>query len=688
MNMVAAKGVWHADSVVTIDMRHGLPESRVRGLHILSDGRLAVLTAGYLCVFDGNTFRSNPIDPGKGVRIESIGKNRMMFQDSVGRIWVKTPVTRLDAARVHVFNGQVDRDITETVLGHIEGVGIRGLFGDESGNVWIIDKENTLGRLVDGNVKTDLNLSMIGSDVPVGLSVRSGRIYLLYENGKVCVVNKDSGLLEFVSSPSLPKGDFRLLNTGIKWHGDSLWLSFYSPFDKNTGLIAVLNTADGTWNLRQFPKIINEFLVNDDGSITYDFKDPDVEVSSIASDGNRGVWIGTSTEGLRYINPIRLRLVGYSDSVYKRPKTGYYPTERSCNIGEKYARGLVNSSAEDSVTGYVYLGTRKGLFVIDGNDRMVGIIDEKYGLPNNNVQSVVANVGCSDVNSDSGDVWFATATGLSRLRHTSEDSFEVINIGILDGLDLGGKEFMSQSMMTDSCGRLTVAYPGGYCFLDPSDVRDGDYVVYSFPAVSAESSMETGGVKWLRILWWTVGILAIGCLCCVFLFRRKRNQVSAVENITSESTTETYNPVVDDIGSDNGTVDIGQVYNNLVSKVKEESRPPADESQVIDKDFEKRLYGIISRHIDDESLNVASLSSIMAMDRTNLYRKMQSMFGLSPSVYIRNIRLEAAARLLRETDLSVADIAMRTGFSSAKYLSAIFKEKYGVLPTKYRCALP
>ncbi|MDE5793621.1 MAG: helix-turn-helix transcriptional regulator, partial [Muribaculaceae bacterium] len=92
-------------------------------------------------------------------------------------------------------------------------------------------------------------------------------------------------------------------------------------------------------------------------------------------------------------------------------------------------------------------------------------------------------------------------------------------------------------------------------------------------------------------------------------------------------------------------------------------------------------------HLDDETLNVASLSGMMAMDRTNLYRKMQSVFGLSPSVYIRNVRLEAACRLLKETDLPIVDVAMRTGFSSAKYFSSTFKEKYGILPSKFRAEL-
>ena len=96
------------------------------------------------------------------------------------------------------------------------------------------------------------------------------------------------------------------------------------------------------------------------------------------------------------------------------------------------------------------------------------------------------------------------------------------------------------------------------------------------------------------------------------------------------------------------------------------------------------MNGIIYGHLDDENLNVVTLSSMMAMDRTNLYRRMQSVFGLAPSVYIRNIRLEAACRLLKETEIPIAEVAMRVGFSSAKYFSSSFKDKYGILPSKFR----
>lgn len=122
----------------------------------------------------------------------------------------------------------------------------------------------------------------------------------------------------------------------------------------------------------------------------------------------------------------------------------------------------------------------------------------------------------------------------------------------------------------------------------------------------------------------------------------------------------------------------------LVGRLRETARQDAAETGASDMEFVARVNKIIESHLDDETLSVVSLSSMMAMDRTNLYRKMQAVMGESPSAYIKNMRLSVAARLLKETDLSMSDIALRTGFSSAKYFSASFKEKFGMLPVKYR----
>ena len=56
----------------------------------------------------------------------------------------------------------------------------------------------------------------------------------------------------------------------------------------------------------------------------------------------------------------------------------------------------------------------------------------------------------------------------------------------------------------------------------------------------------------------------------------------------------------------------------------------------------------------------------------------------TPHAEIIRIRMERAGRLLRETDLSLAEIADRAGFADANYLSVAFKKQMGVSPRAYR----
>ena len=103
-----------------------------------------------------------------------------------------------------------------------------------------------------------------------------------------------------------------------------------------------------------------------------------------------------------------------------------------------------------------------------------------------------------------------------------------------------------------------------------------------------------------------------------------------------------------------------------------------------DLEFLDRLKAIISQHIADEDFTVQSLSEMMAMDRSVLYRRMQTLTGVSPSVYVKNIRMDIARRLLRDSDLSISDIAMKTGFATTKYFSASFKDSFGLTPSEFR----
>ncbi len=101
-----------------------------------------------------------------------------------------------------------------------------------------------------------------------------------------------------------------------------------------------------------------------------------------------------------------------------------------------------------------------------------------------------------------------------------------------------------------------------------------------------------------------------------------------------------------------------------------------------DKDFLNNVYQTVEKHIDDENLSVEGLSQKMVMSRTQLHRKLKALLNETPSEFIRNIRLRKAKQLLSQQVGNVTEVAFMVGFSSQKYFSTKFKEKFGISPSE------
>ena len=80
------------------------------------------------------------------------------------------------------------------------------------------------------------------------------------------------------------------------------------------------------------------------------------------------------------------------------------------------------------------------------------------------------------------------------------------------------------------------------------------------------------------------------------------------------------------------------------------------------------------------------LAGLAAMSKSTLLRHFKIAFGMTPMVYLLNIRLCYAAELLVNTSLSVKEIAEASGFPSEAYFFRAFKKNRGVSPSDYRSA--
>lgn len=110
----------------------------------------------------------------------------------------------------------------------------------------------------------------------------------------------------------------------------------------------------------------------------------------------------------------------------------------------------------------------------------------------------------------------------------------------------------------------------------------------------------------------------------------------------------------------------------------------APEMKGNDEVLMERIMKEINAHIDDSEFNVEKLSTEVGVSRAHLHRKMKDLIGMTPSDYIRNIRLKRACELLRRPDIEVTQVAYKIGFTSQPHFSSHFKRYTGFSPSEYR----
>ena len=102
-----------------------------------------------------------------------------------------------------------------------------------------------------------------------------------------------------------------------------------------------------------------------------------------------------------------------------------------------------------------------------------------------------------------------------------------------------------------------------------------------------------------------------------------------------------------------------------------------------DEQLMERIMRSVNKNLGDSDFSVETLTRDVGISRAQLHRKMKEMTGISTSEFIRNIRLEQAARLLREQKINVTQVAYTVGFSNLAHFSTIFRKHFGISPSEY-----
>ena len=98
----------------------------------------------------------------------------------------------------------------------------------------------------------------------------------------------------------------------------------------------------------------------------------------------------------------------------------------------------------------------------------------------------------------------------------------------------------------------------------------------------------------------------------------------------------------------------------------------------------ERAKSFIDQHYSDSELSVEKLCAYLHLSPAYFSTVFKRETGMSFTAYMTGVRMEEAARLLRETDDKTYLIAEKTGYTDANYFSYVFKRKYSMSPSKYR----
>ena len=135
-------------------------------------------------------------------------------------------------------------------------------------------------------------------------------------------------------------------------------------------------------------------------------------------------------------------------------------------------------------------------------------------------------------------------------------------------------------------------------------------------------------------------------------------------------------------GESEGTAFIMTFTTDIVA-IAGDSSEPEDIISEKDEKLMREITMAIEENLIDSEFNVTRLQETVGIGQKLLYRKIKQIAGVTPVEYIRNIRLEKAARLLREGRFSISEVMYMVGFTKSGYFSKCFQETFGMTPSAY-----
>ena len=129
-----------------------------------------------------------------------------------------------------------------------------------------------------------------------------------------------------------------------------------------------------------------------------------------------------------------------------------------------------------------------------------------------------------------------------------------------------------------------------------------------------------------------------------------------------------------------------ELRNKLQSRYANGSLPLSEPNPTLqlEDEFVLRARQLVLDNLDNSDFSVALLSKNLFLSRQQVHRKITALTGLSAQLFIRDIRLQEAKKMLLTTNKSITAIAFDTGFKEVAYFSNVFAKTFGHTPSFLR----
>ena len=126
-----------------------------------------------------------------------------------------------------------------------------------------------------------------------------------------------------------------------------------------------------------------------------------------------------------------------------------------------------------------------------------------------------------------------------------------------------------------------------------------------------------------------------------------------------------------------------ELWEEIYSRAMTLQRLRQKSSRTAEDERMKRMMGYIQEHFR-EKLTVRAIAECIPISERECFRLFQNSIGITPAEYLLSVRLENAQVLLMNTDRSILDIALETGFGTSSYFGKVFRQQNHVTPLQYR----